>query len=362
MDERIENYLRNVFMRSSSPVYLSAAYFYEREVSVKGESGKGEEYEAVLSGSLFRITIRETHLFSSRFKKAVENGEYLIDGKRSPKFTMEEILSILSSTGYRVIPSMKKDIMHILPINNFEFVRDKSGVISFYKGLSSVVGNEFVLSLKYSSLGEGKISLFSCFPTFDVDLALLSSLKLGSRDYKSDVDVKKRHAIIDYLKKLSYMLYEASFEQFDLIDYYRIIDLLQSSPANQSFVKEIRKRRRRREGDDYRRILTPFDFDYYADGFQDTEEERELFLRYYDKSMGEEEREEDGEKRKNALSVLGLDENATKEDIRDAYRRLLMRFHPDTISSYGLADEFLEFANEKVQKITEAYKFLMGEM
>lgn len=60
-------------------------------------------------------------------------------------------------------------------------------------------------------------------------------------------------------------------------------------------------------------------------------------------------------------AVLGLKENATDEEIKKAYRKLILDFHPDTIASKGLADEFKEYATKRFREIQEAYEIICKE-
>lgn len=362
VDERIRRYLTDVFMRSSSPVILNAASFYERPLAIDGEKGRGEVYEAVLSSRLFRISIKEATIHASAISKGKKYGEYLIDGRRCPPFGMEEILSILSSSGYKVLPSMKRDLEHILPVNNFQFSRDKDGMLGFYRGLCDLDLGNFNLTFEYKRRGEGEFALYSSFSEKEVDIGDLEALNLGIRTY-GEVDERRRLKLIDYLKRLSFMLGEGSYDLFDLVDYYRIIDMMQTSDEDKDFSFTIVKRKVMRRDDGYVRTLTPFDFQYYRDGFTDSEEEREIFLGYFDKFSADDDGKEDcKEKLVKAYATLGLPADAGREEVKDAYRRLLMRFHPDTISSLGLDEEFLKFANEKVRLINEAYKTIMEDL
>ena len=264
-------------MRSSSPVILNAASFYERPLAIDGEKGRGEVYEAVLSSRLFRISIKEATIHASAISKGKKYGEYLIDGRRCPPFGMEEILSILSSSGYKVLPSMKRDLEHILPVNNFQFSRDKDGMLGFYRGLCDLDLGNFNLTFGYKRRGEGEFALYSSFSEKEVDIGDLEALNLGIRTY-GEVDERRRLKLIDYLKRLSFMLGEGSYDLFDLVDYYRIIDMMQTSDEDKDFSFTIVKRKVMRRDDGYVRTLTPFDFQYYRDGFTDSEEEREMFL------------------------------------------------------------------------------------
>ena len=62
-----------------------------------------------------------------------------------------------------------------------------------------------------------------------------------------------------------------------------------------------------------------------------------------------------------AYAVLGLSENATEAEIKKAYRKLILEYHPDTIASKGMADEFKEYATKKFREIQEAYETICRE-
>ncbi|MBW2218312.1 MAG: TerB family tellurite resistance protein [Deltaproteobacteria bacterium] len=55
-------------------------------------------------------------------------------------------------------------------------------------------------------------------------------------------------------------------------------------------------------------------------------------------------------------SVLGTDPNASDDQIKQQYRKLVREYHPDTIASKGLPEEFTKFANDKFREIQEAYE------
>ena len=52
--------------------------------------------------------------------------------------------------------------------------------------------------------------------------------------------------------------------------------------------------------------------------------------------------------------VLGLEASATDEEIKKAYRQMVIRYHPDKVSQMG--EEYQKGAKEKFQKIQEAYE------
>jgi DnaJ like chaperone protein len=53
-------------------------------------------------------------------------------------------------------------------------------------------------------------------------------------------------------------------------------------------------------------------------------------------------------------TVLGIESNATEEEIKKAYRQMAIRYHPDKVAAMG--DEYQKGAQEKFQKIQEAYE------
>ncbi len=60
-------------------------------------------------------------------------------------------------------------------------------------------------------------------------------------------------------------------------------------------------------------------------------------------------------------AVLGCNRNDTDEQIKKNYRKLVMDYHPDTIASKGLPEEFTKFANDKFREIQEAYEVVTKE-
>lgn len=59
---------------------------------------------------------------------------------------------------------------------------------------------------------------------------------------------------------------------------------------------------------------------------------------------------------KDPYKVLGLDSTATDEEIKKAYRRLAMKYHPDKVE--GLGEEVKKNAEAQFREINEAYETL----
>lgn len=57
-----------------------------------------------------------------------------------------------------------------------------------------------------------------------------------------------------------------------------------------------------------------------------------------------------------AYAILEIKENASKQEVKRAYRRLISRNHPDKLIAQGLPEEMIKIANDKTQKITKAYE------
>ena len=51
--------------------------------------------------------------------------------------------------------------------------------------------------------------------------------------------------------------------------------------------------------------------------------------------------------------VLGVDKKASADDIKRAYRRMAMKYHPDKVSHLG--EDFKKVAQEKFRKVKDAY-------
>jgi DnaJ like chaperone protein len=54
------------------------------------------------------------------------------------------------------------------------------------------------------------------------------------------------------------------------------------------------------------------------------------------------------------FKVLGIDSEATNEEVKKAYRQMAIKFHPDKVASMG--EEFQKGAKEKFQKIQDSYE------
>jgi len=59
-----------------------------------------------------------------------------------------------------------------------------------------------------------------------------------------------------------------------------------------------------------------------------------------------------------AYEVLGLAESASDGDIKQAYRRLMNRYHPDKLASKDMSAEELAGAQERTRQIRNAYETL----
>ncbi len=57
-----------------------------------------------------------------------------------------------------------------------------------------------------------------------------------------------------------------------------------------------------------------------------------------------------------AYQTLGVDSSATNEDIKKAYRRMAMKYHPDKLT--GLGEEVKKAGEEKFRSVKDAYDYL----
>lgn len=62
--------------------------------------------------------------------------------------------------------------------------------------------------------------------------------------------------------------------------------------------------------------------------------------------------------RPDAHTVLGVQRDASRDEVQKAYRALLAKYHPDKV--HHLGREFQDLAHEKVLQIKRAYEELTG--
>lgn len=60
-----------------------------------------------------------------------------------------------------------------------------------------------------------------------------------------------------------------------------------------------------------------------------------------------------------SYKVLGLDKNATDQELKKAYRKMAVEHHPDKVASLG--EQYQKAAKEKFQKIQDAYETIKKE-
>ncbi|MFP4638712.1 MAG: co-chaperone DjlA [Spirochaetaceae bacterium] len=59
--------------------------------------------------------------------------------------------------------------------------------------------------------------------------------------------------------------------------------------------------------------------------------------------------------------VLGVSPDSSDDEVRRAYREAARAYHPDTVVSKGLPEEFVEFAHKRFREIQEAYEAIKRE-
>ncbi|PIQ42823.1 MAG: co-chaperone DjlA [Gammaproteobacteria bacterium CG11_big_fil_rev_8_21_14_0_20_46_22] len=62
-----------------------------------------------------------------------------------------------------------------------------------------------------------------------------------------------------------------------------------------------------------------------------------------------------------AYKILGVNQDANKNDVKRAYRKLMSQYHPDKLMSKGLSEAEMQAATEKAQKIKAAYEQICQE-
>ena len=60
-----------------------------------------------------------------------------------------------------------------------------------------------------------------------------------------------------------------------------------------------------------------------------------------------------------AYTILEIEQNATDEEVKKAYRRMAMKYHPDKVAQLG--EEVQKSAQEKFRMVNEAYETIKKE-
>ena len=90
----------------------------------------------------------------------------------------------------------------------------------------------------------------------------------------------------------------------------------------------------------YRRPTIHFTFRHGTDDFTGYQKQERSWQPYVDVTLQE------------AYRTLDVSETATDEEVRQAYRQLALRYHPDRVASQGEAAR--EAAQKKFREVTEA--------
>ncbi|KXF80300.1 co-chaperone DjlA [Enterovibrio coralii] len=68
-----------------------------------------------------------------------------------------------------------------------------------------------------------------------------------------------------------------------------------------------------------------------------------------------------GSRLKDAFKILGVEEDASSQTVKRAYRKLMNEHHPDKLAAKGLPPEMMEIAKQKAQEIQAAYDLVKKE-
>jgi DnaJ like chaperone protein len=66
-------------------------------------------------------------------------------------------------------------------------------------------------------------------------------------------------------------------------------------------------------------------------------------------------------KLESAYEVLGVDANTSAPDIKKAYKRLMLKYHPDKLAAQGLTKEMISLYTEKAKDIQAAFELIKKE-
>ncbi|RMD86496.1 MAG: molecular chaperone DjiA, partial [Alphaproteobacteria bacterium] len=68
-----------------------------------------------------------------------------------------------------------------------------------------------------------------------------------------------------------------------------------------------------------------------------------------------------GPDRASPYAILGVTPDASDEEVKTAYRRLIKENHPDRLIAQGMPREFIAVANDRLAAINDAYERIMAQ-
>ena len=63
--------------------------------------------------------------------------------------------------------------------------------------------------------------------------------------------------------------------------------------------------------------------------------------------------------KKDYYEVLGVDKNASADEIKKAYRKMAIKYHPDKVATLG--EDVQKAAEEKFKAVSQAYEAICKE-
>jgi DnaJ like chaperone protein len=63
----------------------------------------------------------------------------------------------------------------------------------------------------------------------------------------------------------------------------------------------------------------------------------------------------DTQEKSSPYEILGVTSDARDDEVKQAYRKLIVENHPDKLMAQGLPQEFIDLANEKMAAINSAF-------
>lgn len=95
----------------------------------------------------------------------------------------------------------------------------------------------------------------------------------------------------------------------------------------------------------------------YTHFYYDSNEDQNRYQRQYNSQSNESSQQRTYQPAKDYYSILGVTREASDDEVKKAYRKLIMEYHPDKVANNSNNDsKYKEFAAKRFREVQDAYE------